>query len=153
MKRAERSMVLGANWRLTKAKKSSTWSTKTTRAPHAWTKYRTDGEKEQRTSNITPPAKLFCERLHIFVGRAVFSISSFKFGEHSELYKCSTTCWLQSTLSACLRCRVLIGTYLLCCLCGLTALCCAVLCCLRSKESKEIRKVPQQIKLSSAITG
>ena len=41
--------------------------------------------------------------------------------------------------SACLRCRALIGAYLLCRLGGLTVLCCAEMC-LRSKESKEIQE-------------
>ena len=48
--------------------------------------------------------------------------------ELSVLRKCSTTgvCWLSPTLSACLRCRALIGTYLLG---GFVGPDCAVLCC------------------------
>ena len=41
------------------------------------------------------------------------------FDEHSELCKCPATCWLEPTLSGCLRCRALMGAYLLWCLCRL----------------------------------
>ena len=70
-----------------------------------------------------------------FVGRADFDF--FVRFENSELYKCSTTCWLEPTLSACLRCRALVGAYLLCCLCGVTAMCCAVLCCVVLVEQRK----------------
>ena len=45
----------------------------------------------------------------------------------------------RATLSACVQCRALIGAYLLCCWCAVTALCGAVLC-LRSEENKEIQE-------------
>ena len=42
------------------------------------------------------------------------------------LCKCSTTCWLLPTLAACLCCRTLVGSYLLC---GFVRADCALLCC------------------------
>ena len=72
--------------------------------------------------------------VYIFLGRADFRFSIYKysFWELSAQYKCSTTyiCWLAPTLlSACLRCRALIGTYSLGCVWGLIALRCVL--CLR----------------------
>ena len=103
-------------------------SSKTTETPH--TKYLTgtkDGEKEQccillrlemKANSCITPAKLLCKRLYTFVGRAEIRFLSSSW-EDGELHKCSTTCWLKPTMSACLRC-------------GVVALCradCAVLCC------------------------
>ena len=149
----ERSMVLGANWRLANAK-SSMVHEKNPDAVHG--RCRKDGDKEQRTGNITP-TNLICEWLqwlHIFVGQADFGF----FVCFENTASCTNarrhTCWLEPTLSARLRCRALIGAYLLSCSCGLTALCCAVLrCACGAKKAKKFRKVPQQVILSSAITG
>ena len=89
---------------------------------------RNGGEKEQCTGNITPA-----------VGREDFHFF-FRFENTAKCTnKCLTTCLFEPTLSACLRCRALIGSCLHCYLCGLTALCSAALC-LRSKKSKEFRE-------------
>ena len=54
--------------------------------------------------------------------------------ESTVRYGTARQCWLSPTLSPCLRCRALIGTYLVCCFAqrGDTAvLCCPVRCCAR----------------------
>ena len=133
MTQTETSMVLGANWRLADAKNSMVLRKQPGRRVHG----RNRKDKRERT-----------HQLSCFVNGWVFFCTCgpgrFRFicslREHSELYKLCITlddCWLEPILSACLRCRALIGAYLLCCLCELLR--CAVLC-LRSKESKEIQE-------------
>ena len=86
---------------------------------------RKDGEKEQCTG------KPFAQHTsNTVLGRANNDFFIRFDNTASCIYaRCSTTCWRKPTPSACLRCRALIGAYLLCCLLRwLTALCCTVLC-------------------------
>ena len=70
----------------------------------------------------------------IYIGREDLDFFALAFENTAScmpgMYICSTTCWCESTPSACLRCcRALIGAYLLCCLLrAVTALCCTALC-------------------------
>ena len=50
--------------------------------------------------------------IYIFLDRAHFDF--FVSFENTASCKCSTICWLSLTLSACLRCRALTGTYYTC---------------------------------------
>ena len=84
MKRTEKSMVLGANWRLANAKSSMVHENNPDAA--CMDEIEMTG-REQRTGNT--PAKLLCECLYIFVGRA--DIDFFVRFENSKLYKCSKT--------------------------------------------------------------
>ena len=81
-----------------------------------------NGEKEQVYPSRTTPAQLLCEWLNIFVGRADFDFFVSFFDTASCL---SARRHAARASSVCLRCRALIGAYLLCCFCGLTARCCA----------------------------
>ena len=73
-----------------------------------------------------------------FVGREDFDFVRFE-NTASCINNNARRCWLEPTLSACLRFRALIGVYLLCCLCGLTALHCAVLC--RAVVAEQRKKI------------
>ena len=109
MKRTERSMVLGVNWRLANAKSSMVHEDNTDTAymdEMDWTESKST--VQANPSSITPATSCFVNS----------SLS-----ENSELYTCSTKCWLESTLSACSRTCIAaragwLRRAVLCCACG-----------------------------------
>ena len=105
---------------------------------------RKDRQKQQCTGT---PAKLLCEWLHV-VGRADFDLFV-RFENTASCRNARRHAGSRQLLSACLRCRFLIGAYLLCRLCGLVALCCPLLrCACGAKKAKKFRKVPPHKKCS-----
>ena len=101
--------------------------------PHACTKYMKRTERKQ-SSIVLLRSKLKANPHQRCVGSCMFLQAAQiyirflrSFSELYVLYKCTTTCWLTSTLSACLRRRTLIGTYLRCGFVRADALCCVVL--------------------------
>ena len=107
--RTERSMVLGAIWRLANAK-SSIWSTKTTRTPHAWTKYAMTERKSGVQADpwrITPALSMVvCIIRVFFVSRRQISISSFVRANRAVLNARRHAGSSQLCLLACLRCAL-----------------------------------------------
>ena len=99
------------------------YSRKTARTPHACIKIQRGwreraalylieiGSNDESFAHRTS-VSCFASGCVLFPGRFRFLRS---FWERSEMYKCSTRCQFSRTLSACLRCRALVGTYLLYC--------------------------------------
>ena len=154
MKRAERSTILGANRRLAKCQELHAYR-KIARALHACSKY--IGRRQKAVLYLIdignerqiPRAS---HQLSCFVSASIFvkagQVSNFSFVLRTQRAdKCSTTCWLSPTLSACLRCRAMVGTYF-------GALCradCALLCAVyavvaRRQYARSLRKGPRKQK-------
>ena len=117
-------MVLAANWRLASAKSPKVHKNN----PEAVCMDEI-GRAERKSSVQAISRQLICfvNGCNFFLGQADSDLFV-HFEETASCINASTTCWLEPTLSTYVRCRALIGAYLLCCLvCGLTAPCCAVL--------------------------